>query len=201
MSAHQPTISYYNGNADAFRRRTMECKVTPLYDAFLSHLKPGDRILDAGCGPGRDSVVFLRRGFRVTAIDASSSMVELATKAMGQPAIIQPLQDIDYVNEFEGVWACASLLHLASSQIDDVLKRIVRALKPGGSLFISVKHGNGERFDSDGRLFCDYTNDSLRALLARQPMLKIVAVMDAPAGQINPQHWVYAIATKSAEID
>src|SRR5262249_19762920 len=137
------------------------------------------------------------RGFRVTAIDASSSMVDIATKAMGQPAVVKSLQEIDYINAFDGGWACASLLHVPSSQVDDVLNRIVRALKPGGVLFISVKHGNGERFDSDGRLFNDYTVDSLRALLARQPTLENIAVTDAPAGEINPQHWVYAIAAKS----
>jgi 2-polyprenyl-3-methyl-5-hydroxy-6-metoxy-1,4-benzoquinol methylase len=198
MSTHKPTIDYYNANAGAFQKRTAECKVTPLYDTFLSHLQPGDHILDAGCGPGRDAVVFLRRGFKVTAIDASSSMVEMASKAMGQPAFVKSLQEIDYVNAFNGVWACASLLHVPSSQIDDVMKRIVGALKPGGALFISVKHGDGERFDSDGRLFTDYNVDSLRALFARQSMLKIVSIADAPRGEINPQHWVYAIASKSA---
>src|SRR6478672_8558352 len=156
------TLDYYNANADGFRERTKGFVLTLQYDAFFARLPAGAHILDAGCGPGRDAKCFLSRGCRVTAVDASPAMVELATRATGLTVRVRPFQQIEFDNEFDGIWAMASLLHVPNAEIDDVFRRLIRALKPGGVWYMSVKVGGGERRNDDGRMFYDYTPDSLR---------------------------------------
>jgi SAM-dependent methyltransferase len=126
------TIDYYNRNAYAFQQRTLGRDLQRRYDPFLALLPPGAEILDAGCGPGRDSLAFIQRGYRVTAMDASSAMVDLTTATIGQPALLLPFDQIDFEEKFDGVWASASLLYVPSARIDDAVHRLTRALKPGG---------------------------------------------------------------------
>jgi SAM-dependent methyltransferase len=192
------TIEYYNKNAEAFRKRTLDCNMAPAYHAFLAHLPPGAHILDAGCGPGRDTLEFLRHGFRVTAFDASSAMVEMAAQATGQPVLRLRFQDIDFQEAFDGIWACASLLHVPAAEIDDVFRRLIRALKPGGVFYMAVKIGPGERLADDGRLFCDYTPQSLRAHFARHPDLALLDIHESPPhpNQSDNKSWLHATARR-----
>ncbi|HEY7088387.1 MAG TPA: class I SAM-dependent methyltransferase [Tepidisphaeraceae bacterium] len=192
------TIEYYNHNAEAFRQRTADRDMSWLYDPFLSLLPPGAHILDAGCGPGRDSLAFLRRGFHVTAADASSAMVEMARAATGLPVLLLPFQQIDFDQAFDGIWANASLLHVPSREIDDVLRRLTRALRPGGILYMSVKLGDGERTTAEGRLFCDYTESSLRAVLAGHPALGVLEIhqTDPAPNQADGKSWLHATLRK-----
>ncbi len=193
------TSDYYDREAEAYRERTRGCDLAPLYEAFLSRLPAGAHILDAGCGPGRDTLAFLARGFRVTAIDASAAMVELATRVTGQPARLLRFQEIDFEAAFDGVWANASLLHVPSAEIDDVLGRLTRALVPGGLLHASVKVGDGERTAPDGRMFCDYSESSLRAVFARHPGLRLQSIGTSLAqpGQLDGRAWLIALATRT----
>lgn len=197
------TRDYYDREAEAYRERTRGCDLAPLYESFLPRLPAGAHILDAGCGPGRDTQAFLARGFRVTAIDASAAMVELAARATGQPARLLPFQQLDIESAFDGVWANASLVHVPSAEIDDVLRRLARALVPGGLLHASVKVGDGERTTPDGRLFCDYSEPSLRALFARCPALRLLSIETSPAqsGQLDDRAWLMALATRSGASD
>jgi SAM-dependent methyltransferase len=192
------TRDYYDDNSEAYRERTRGCDLTALYDGFLSRLSPGAHILDAGCGPGRDAAAFLRRGFRVTAIDASAAMVALATEATGQPARLLPFQSVEYRDEFDGIWANASLVHVPRAEIEDVVARLVRALRPGGVLHVSVKVGDGERIAADGRFFCDYTEATLGALLTRHPSMHVVSMERSPPQrpQADAREWLMALAHK-----
>ncbi len=108
-------------------------------------------ILDAGCGSGRDAKAFLERGYTVSAFDASPVLARLATVHTGLP-------------RFDGIWACASLLHVPLADLPDVFQRLDRALKPGGVLYASWKSGQGERQDGDRR-FTDLDEAHLDVLL------------------------------------
>ena len=81
------TERYYNERAAAFTRDTLDLDLGPLYAPFLARVPADGRILDAGCGPGRDSRVFLARGYDVTACDAGGAMVEIASKVIGRPVL------------------------------------------------------------------------------------------------------------------
>ena len=192
------TIEYYDRNFDAFRNRTKDIPVEHLYSAFVAHVPAGGHILVAGCGPGRDTLAFLKRGYRVTAIDASQAMVELASNQTAQPALLLPFEQIDFENEFDGIWASASLLHVPRKQMDDVFRRLIRALKPGGAWYMSFKIGEGERINHDGRFFNDQTDDSFRQLLAGHPVLELIDLFHSPP--INPQiedrSWLHAVVRK-----
>ena len=188
------TLEYYNTNADAFRERTKDLALPREYDTFLARLPDGAHILDAGCGPGRDAKYFASRGYCMTAIHASAAMVELATRATGLPVRLLPFQQLDFDNEFDGIWTMASLLHVPTSDIDDVVRRLTRALKPGGVWYLCVKIGQGERRNPDGRMFYDYTPDSLRQLLSRHPSLELLDMYESEA--TTPPNWLHATVRK-----
>ncbi len=164
------TAAYYDQHAQAFYDLTVDVDVTHLYGPFLAHLAPGAHILDAGCGSGRDSRRFLAAGYAVTAMEPCDGLAARAEALIGQPVVRRRFAEVDWVEAFDGVWASASLLHVPKSEIDDALARLTRALKPGGMLYASFKHGTGERVRR-GRFFNCYDEDSLAALLAGHPDL------------------------------
>ena len=148
MNQHSDsTIRYYDDHADQYVRDTAGVEMQPLYVPFLELISPGGKILDAGCGSGRDGMAFKDRGFVVTAIDASETMANHASRLLTQPVSVVRLEDVAFTSEFDGIWACASLLHVPRHEIDDVLLRLIRALKPHGVCFLSFKEGDGERKD------------------------------------------------------
>ena len=145
------TIRYYDDHTDEYVTSTFKMDMESLYQPFLELIPACGRILDAGCGSGRDTKAFLERGYDVTAIDASSKMVESAAQLTGVTVEQVCFQELEYEAEFHGVWACASLLHVPQSELDDVLERIQLALRPGGVCCMSFKLGEEERLHGDRR--------------------------------------------------
>lgn len=191
------TAEYYEANAGAFDARTRHRDMTAEYDAFLALVPKGGRILDAGCGAGRDALAFSQLGYRVTAIDASAAMVALASERLGFPALRIPFNDVDYDGEFDGVWACASLLHVSKADMPGVLERLRRALKPAGVFYASVKRGPREEF-REGRWFNDYEEEGL-AILFQDPGWKLLRVW--PTEEVRPDKhvsWVNVLALRAA---
>ena len=131
--------------------------------------------MDAGCGSGRDTKRFLDRGCRVTTIDASCELARLAAEYTNQPCEVLRFQEMQFREEFDGIWACASLLHIPKHDMYDVIPRLIRALKPGGILYLSLKEGEEEGMADDGRFFCDYTRESLQEVFENFPSLHELA--------------------------
>lgn len=187
------THRYYEDKAEEYLARTSQLDMESLYKPFLELIPAGGTILDAGCGPGRDVLAFLKQGFRVTAFDASEKMVEIASTQTGVAALQMRFQELKYEQEFDGIWACASLLHVPFCELEDVLTRFRRALKTGGICFMSFKQGNGERFE-DGRRFIDFTEATLQQKLADISGLSILRTWgtEDQAGRSGVQ-WVNAL--------
>ena len=187
------THRYYEDKAEEYLARTSQLDMESLYKPFLELIPAGGTILDAGCGPGRDVLAFLKQGFRVTAFDASEKMVEIASTQTGVAALQMRFQELNYEQEFDGIWACASLLHVPFCELEDVLTRFRRALKTGGICFMSFKQGNGERFE-DGRRFIDFTEATLQQKLADISGLSILRTWgtEDQAGRSGVQ-WVNAL--------
>jgi len=158
------TLKYYQDNAQTFFDGTVNVDMSSLYEAFIRHLAPGARVLDAGCGSGRDAKAFLEMGYQVKAFDASPAMVELAREHTGLPVQLMSFADVDWKEEFDGIWCCASLLHVPAVELPGVMRRLADGLKPGGVWYVSFKYGDGER-EVDGRRFTDMDELGLRALL------------------------------------
>jgi SAM-dependent methyltransferase len=188
-----PTVAYYDRNAKAYCEGTLGVCMDRLYKPFLALVPAGGHILDAGCGSGRDAREFLRRGYTVTAIDASAGLARVAVA----PVTVLRFEDMDWEGRFDGVWACASLLHVRRTEIDGVFARFSRALWPGGVWYMSFKPGEAEEVRG-GRLFSDYTEESLRELVGRHPLLEFVRVWvtgDVRPGQAG-QRWLNALVRK-----
>ena len=139
------TIEYYNTHADRYSEVTRNADMSDIYKRFEEHLKPGSRILDLGCGSGRDSKYFLDKGYKVVSLDASEAMCRKTQELTGKAAVHMRIEDMNYENEFDAVWACASLLHVAKSDMHKILEKAMKALRVGGVLYASWKYGKSER--------------------------------------------------------
>ena len=167
------TLEYYQHHADDFFNSTVNVDMRSLYTPFLERIPKGGRILDAGCGSGRDSKAFLQQGYRVEAFDATGEMAKLASQHTGLPVKQMTFSDVDAVNRYDGIWCCASLLHVSAAELPDAMAKLARALKPGGIWYVSFKHGDGERV-KDGRRFTDLNEQGLNTLLAGLAGIKLV---------------------------
>lgn len=158
------TIDYYNKHAEEFTTSTFEVDMKILYQPFLAELPEGARILDVGCGSGRDTLAFKNKGYQVDAIDYSEELVKKATRLTGIPIKLKSFYEVDDYEAYDGIWACASLLHCERSRLAEVLEKMVQALKPNGVIYISFKYGDSDR-DKDGRKFTDLDENQADALL------------------------------------
>ena len=122
------------------------------------------RLLDAGSGSGRDALAFKRLGYAVEAFDASPAMVVATREHADVPTRQMRFEEFAWEHPFEGIWACASLLHVAKVDLPSVLEKLVAHLAPQGALYLSFKHGQGERVKDDRR-FTDLTPDTLALFL------------------------------------
>ncbi len=153
------TLSYYNSNAERFVQDTGRVDFTAIQDRFLERLPAGGRILDFGCGSGRDSAYFFHRGFCVDAVDGSEALCRLAKKHTGINVRRILFSELDAWEAYDGIWACASILHLPSAELKAVIWKMVRALKQGGWLYTSFKYGEFEGLRSE-RYFKDFTEQA-----------------------------------------
>jgi len=170
---HDSTIQYYNKNAVAFVNRTVNIDMSEMYPKFTNLLPSGGCILDAGCGSGRDSRYFLSQGFGVVAIDASEEMVKCSSNLMGQDAVHMKFEDMSFKNEFDGVWACASLLHVMKDDFGSTLQRLVDALKSSGVIYVSLKQSESN-VPAGGRHFSYYSADEVNGIISDQPVLELL---------------------------
>ncbi len=160
----QSTLTYYNQNALSFTAATVSVDFTATQTRFTSHLPQGAILLDFGCGSGRDTKYFLSQGFQVEAIDGSEELCKLATVYTGIPVKNMLFQELNAVEQYDGIWACSSILHLPLEELKQVLRKMAIALKPQGIIYTSFKYGNfaGER---KGRYFTDMTEASFASLM------------------------------------
>jgi cyclopropane fatty-acyl-phospholipid synthase-like methyltransferase len=153
-------IEYYNQNADSFFEGSVNANMSYERDKFIALLPAGGKILDAGCGSGRDSKAFLDQGFEVTAFDASEEMCKRASEYIGQEVINMLFQDVSYKDEFDGIWASASLLHVSMDELPTIIKKMNEALKNGGVMYASFKYGDGTKMRGERR-FSDFNEKSI----------------------------------------
>lgn len=151
------TLAHYNRNADSFFAGTIDHDVTQNIDALLGAISgpPPFTILDLGCGPGRDLRTFTALGHHAIGIDGSEAFVRMAHEFSGCEVWQQDFLHLDLpAAVFDGIYANASLFHVPSAALPEVLQKLHAALKPGAILFSSNPRGdnregwNGPRYGS-----------------------------------------------------
>lgn len=159
----QATLTYYNQNARQFADTTLSVDFTATQNRFLKRLSLHAKILDFGCGAGRDTKYFLEQGYQVEAIDGSEELCKLAESYTGIQVKHMLFQELCAVDCYDGIWACSSILHLPYQELREVLLKMAKALKPQGIIYASFKYGSfqGER---KGRYFTDFTEESFETL-------------------------------------
>ncbi len=158
------TIKYYDINAKEFVETTKSVDFSALQKDFMSRVKKGGHIVDLGCGSGRDSKAFLENGYSVEAIDGSQELCKLASEYVGMPVKCITFQDYIPSQNADGIWACASLLHIKYDEIKDVVETLSRYLNNNGCFYMSFKYGNAE-CERNGRFFTDMNEERIKNLL------------------------------------
>ena len=158
------TKDYYDNNAQEFVNSTFMVDMQSLYQPFLNLLPDFGRILDLGCGSGRDALAFKNMGYQIEAMDYSAELVKQASDLTGIEVRLQSFYDLDEINTYDGIWACASLLHCERHRLVDVLQRMIQSLKANGVIYMSFKYGDQDR-EKDGREFTDLNEQQAGELL------------------------------------
>lgn len=193
------TIRFYEENAEDFFARSVAADMLPQLTTFAALLPPGGRVLEAGCGSGRDARVFREMGLQVTATEAAPALAALAREHSGVDVHVMTFDQMDWIEAFDGVWACASLLHVPRTGLPETLRRLARALVPGGVWFMSFKYGTAER-EAHGRRFTDLDEAGAEALIAETGGLEILTL--EVTGDARPERaqepWLSVICRKIA---
>lgn len=189
------SIEYYEENALAYFSATKNIDMSEIYNKFERYLFPKASILDLGCGSGRDSLYFLKQGYNVIAIDGSENMCVLASKYVGIPVRQLKIENMDYNESFDAIWANASLLHIEQIKILSVLRKCIKALKNEGIFYASWKYGEGERWD-ENRIYCDFSIDSLNIILSKIPNIIVEEIWLSEDQMKRSNTWVNIIIKK-----
>lgn len=167
-------------------------------EGFLRQLRPGARILELGCGDGRDSQAMLALGFQVDPTDGVAAMAAQAEARLGRPVRVMRFDQLDDRDVYDGVWANASLLHAPGAALPDILGRIFRALRPGGIHVATYKAGEAEDRDSLGRYFNYPSAEALEAVYRRAAAWEILSIQDYVGGdyQGGQRPWIAVTARR-----
>lgn len=195
------TLKYYTNKAKEFFDGTVNVDMRDLYQPFLELIPDGGKILDAGCGSGRDAKFFKEQGYNVVSFDYSEEIVRLASEYIGEPVLHMSFDDVNFKNEFNGIWACASIIHVPKQDISGVLEKLSRALKPNGILYTSFKYGKAEGIRK-GRYFSDYTESAFQRIVDTMPFLTVVKQWKSTDVRPNrkDEYWLNVLLIKDSPL-
>jgi SAM-dependent methyltransferase len=166
MSADARTLDFYEREAPVYAEFAAKAADTPYLAKFVSMLSPGASVLDLGAGAGWAAGRMQAEGFTVLAQDASPALLAQAERRYGVPTRLARFDELDDDAAWDGIWACFSLLHAARYDMPDNLARCLRALKPGGLIYLGLKAGEGEMRDSLGRRYTLFGKGEIGDLLS-----------------------------------
>ena len=192
------SIDYYNRYAVPYYEETVDVDMTEVIEPFMELLPENAEVLDLGCGSGRDTIVLEERGFYVTPMDGSEEMCKLAEINTDQEVLQMTCDEMEFDDVFDGIWACAALVHLTDDEMREIMKKLIQALKADGILYFSVHKGDRDGI-YNGRYFRDYTRKELSDLMEEFPELELInmwTTQDARSGKSDGQ-WLNVLAKKS----
>ena len=156
---------YYETNAKRYAQATFSADMTEQYKRFLPLLGERARILDVGSGSGRDACYFQNYGYRVTALEPSKNLCREIRKVFSGEIACSDIQSYLPDQRFDGIWACASLLHLQEKEIYHFFEKIDLYLNDNGIVYLSGKNGIPTGETADGRYFLEFTEQLVKRIL------------------------------------
>ena len=192
------TIDYYNIHADDYYWTTVGVDLDATRRRFAAYLPAEARIIDLGCGSGRDVLAFRNMGFNAVGLDAAEELVKLAKERLEIPAIVEDMADWTADKPYDGIWCCASLMHLNDEDCRRFFSNLSYNLKIGGALYISVRSGIVTGTDDDGRYMKNFREEDMQDLIDRVKGLGISELWyseDALSGR--DFRWLNLIAKRS----
>jgi SAM-dependent methyltransferase len=202
----QKTIDIYDAVADSFAKQALDHVPLEQRKHFVSLLPKSGKILDVGCGSGRDSSYFSDLGFQVIGVDLSEKLLEIAR--INDPKttfICADIRHLFFENVlFDGLWSCASLLHIKHNEVLETLRSWQRLLKTAGILFIHVKKGEGEIEKEEPsvpgvkRLYSLFSKDQLISYCERSgfTVLSCYEIMGSKRNSPTDSMWIDCFAQK-----
>ena len=192
------THKYYDDNANKYFDITSNVDMSDIYMHFLKYIPRNGIIMDAGSGSGRDTIAFLKKGFSVYAFDASYKLAMLSTKLTGIKTKVMQFSDIDDIDKYDGIWACASLLHVSEEELPLVISKMALALKNKGVLYFSFKYGSGDRISDEGRYFLDLNDAKAKSIIDNEENLELVELWHSKSvnAKISDEEWINVISRK-----
>lgn len=197
-SYRKDIINFYNREAERYKEERNEIKgFDEIYKPFIKYIKHNGKILDFGCGSGRDSLYFKNNGYKVIALDGSKEMCDITRQLCNIEVKEMFFEDFKEENTYDGIWACASLLHLPKDILINVLKNLALSLKENGYIYASFKYGDYEGI-RNRRYFIDFTEESFKDIIKKIPDLEIIETYQTN-GVLKSQirkHWLNIVLKK-----
>ena len=194
------TLDYYNKNSEEYFNSTLSVDMTNTYKAFLKLVPKGGKILDLGCGSGRDSMNFMKLGYEVTAVDGSKELAKKASALLGKEVIASTFEELELKEKFHGIWACASLLHIKREDLKTVLNNLYNNLEDNGVFYMSFKYGEKEYVDDKNRYFNCFTDKSIISFINENTKYNILGlyITEDKLGRVNEVKWVNLICNRKS---
>lgn len=163
------TVAYYCAHAEEYAEKTRYANMHDIRSVFLSYVEPGARLIDIGCGGGRDMKIFDELGYTVDGIDASPAMCQAASEYTGISVRCQNIKDWHPVYTYGGIWASASLLHLSEDIFFEFFRRAKKCLSSSGVIYFSMKADIKDGYDEYGRWYLGFDDKRLERILSENP--------------------------------
>ena len=194
------TLDYYNKNSEEYFNSTLNVDMTNTYKPFLKLVPKDGKILDLGCGSGRDSMNFIKLGYEVTAVDGSKELAKKASALLGKEVIASTFEELELKEKFHGIWACASLLHIKREDLKTVLNNLYNNLEDNGVFYMSFKYGEKEYVDDKNRYFNCFTDESIISFINENTKYNILGlyITEDKLGRVNEVKWLNLICNKKS---
>ena len=190
------TLEWYNDNAARYAAETVDTDMRMVCDRFLALVRPGGRVLDLGCGSGRDLKYFREQGFEAEGLDGSAELCKLAADHSGCPVQCCSLEDwIPAPDLYDGIWCCAVLHHLPEAEIGRFFAEKLFCLREGGVLYFCGKSKLTGARDARGRWFSPFTEELAR-VWAESAGLEAVDIWVSGDSQGRAERWVNCLARR-----
>ena len=189
-------MKYYSEHSQEYIENTKDANMKNLYSFFERYIPSNaQKIMDLGFGSGRDSLYFKSKGYEVLSIDPTLEFCEYG-KRIGLNVECKKAEEIDYINVFDGIWACASLLHVDSNNLKDVFKRCFRSLTKDGVMYCSFKYGTFEGIRNE-RHFVDVNEETIKEYIEKTGFKIVETLITYDVRPNREDKWLNVVLTKN----